>query len=82
MSVKCTLLCFKRKKTLTISHRDFDSKPLMGRPFEEHRYEILNHYEWSLLERDLIYISKLYEAYKVFCLIQRAHTVFGQIIIT
>jgi len=64
------------------SHRDFDSKPLMGRPFEEHRYEILNHYEWSLLERDLIYISKLYEAYKVFCLIQRAHTVFGQIIIT
>jgi len=29
------------------SHRDFDSKPLMGRPFEEHRYEILNHYEWS-----------------------------------
>ncbi|XP_016984536.1 uncharacterized protein LOC108048421 isoform X2 [Drosophila rhopaloa] len=46
------------------SHRDFDAKPLMGRTFEEHRYEVLNHYEWSLLERDLIYISKLYDAYK------------------
>lgn len=47
------------------SHRDFDAKRLMGRNFEDHRYELLNHYEWSLLERDLIYISKLYEAYKV-----------------
>ncbi|KRK06713.1 uncharacterized protein LOC6525374 isoform X2 [Drosophila yakuba] len=46
------------------SHRDFDAKPAMRRTFEEHRYEILNHYEWSLLERDLIYISKLYDAYK------------------
>ncbi|KQS30547.1 uncharacterized protein LOC6551613 isoform X2 [Drosophila erecta] len=46
------------------SHRDFDAKPQMRHTFEEHRYEILNHYEWSLLERDLIYISKLYDAYK------------------
>ncbi|XP_017029168.1 uncharacterized protein orion isoform X2 [Drosophila kikkawai] len=46
------------------SHRDFNAKRLMEHNFEEHRYELLNHYEWSLLERDLIYISKLYEAYK------------------
>jgi len=51
------------------SHRDFDAKPQMRRTFEEHRYKILNHYEWSLLERDLIYISKLYDAYKVFRLL-------------
>lgn len=47
------------------SHRDFNGRPLMERTFEENRYKLLNHYEWSLLERDLVYISKLYEAYKV-----------------
>ncbi|KPU75110.1 uncharacterized protein Dana_GF20993, isoform C [Drosophila ananassae] len=46
------------------SHRDFNGRPLMERTFEENRYKLLNHYEWSLLERDLVYISKLYEAYK------------------
>lgn len=47
------------------SHRDFNGRPLMDRTFEENRYKVLNHYEWSLLERDLVYISKLYDAYKV-----------------
>lgn len=41
------------------SHRHFVHRHMQAN-WEEGKYEILNHYEWSLLERDLIQIDHLF----------------------
>ncbi|EDW78356.2 uncharacterized protein Dwil_GK16218 [Drosophila willistoni] len=46
------------------SHMNFSSKWQFNGEFYEKKYDILNHYEWKILERDLVYINKLYDTYK------------------
>ncbi|XP_015041040.1 uncharacterized protein orion isoform X2 [Drosophila pseudoobscura] len=51
-------------RKIFVSHRDFNAKPFMEHTFGVQRYEILKHYEWSVLERELEHISQLFEEYK------------------
>ncbi|XP_068158847.1 uncharacterized protein orion isoform X2 [Drosophila tropicalis] len=46
------------------SHMNFSGKWQFNEEFYEKKYDILNHYEWKILERDLVYINKLYDTYK------------------
>uniref|UniRef100_A0A0A1XQQ1 CinA-like protein n=2 Tax=Zeugodacus cucurbitae TaxID=28588 RepID=A0A0A1XQQ1_ZEUCU len=45
------------------SHRTFISDHFQSN-FEVGRYDILNHYEWSLLERDLLQIDRMFDYYQ------------------
>ncbi|XP_017485333.1 PREDICTED: uncharacterized protein LOC108373907 isoform X2 [Rhagoletis zephyria] len=47
------------------SHRKFVNDNLQSN-FEVGKYDILNHYEWSLLERDLLQIDSIFGYYKNF----------------
>ncbi|BFG02405.1 uncharacterized protein DMAD_01914 [Drosophila madeirensis] len=51
-------------RKIFVSHRDFNEKPFMEHTFAVQRYEILKHYEWTILERELEHISQLFEEYK------------------
>ncbi|XP_022223780.2 uncharacterized protein LOC111075028 isoform X2 [Drosophila obscura] len=51
-------------RKIFVSHRDFNAKPFMDHSFEVQRYEILKHYEWSVLERELEHIGQLFDEYK------------------
>lgn len=46
------------------SHRNFINDNFRSN-FEVGRYDILNHYEWSLLERDLLQIDRMFDYYQV-----------------
>ena len=49
------------------SHRKFMQTQLPNQRFESNKFDILNHYEWSLLERDLLTIDGIYEFVQVVC---------------
>lgn len=46
------------------SHRKFINDNFQSN-FEVGRYDILNHFEWSLLERDLLQIDRMFDYYQV-----------------
>ncbi|XP_034489780.1 uncharacterized protein LOC117793546 isoform X2 [Drosophila innubila] len=46
------------------SHREFINTPQMSRKFLSEQYNIMHHYEWTLLESNLTHLNSIFDFYK------------------